>query len=390
MIEKIEKLQIILKIAERCNLTCSYCYYLFAGHDDHLSRPPLIGADVAQDLCSYLKEAIEDYNVDRVEIVFHGGEPMLLPKRRFSELCGLLREELEEFCNLSLCIQTNGTLIDEEWIEIFDQFGVAVGLSIDGFEKEHDTYRVDVHGRGSFQKIIENLNLIRTMAPRSIYSGMGIINVINKEMNYGKFIDFIHNELGIRRVSFLLPDGDHDSSRWSNADLEQFGKILCELLDYHFEHDDVEIDCVEKLLARITQPRRSRKSMSVSNFIVVGYSNGDVSIDDTLMPATGWYKSIPKQSSKLNQLRELVESAAVLELEQASQRTPEGCEGCNWISICGGGDIENRYSSIRGFDNPSIYCSSLKMFYHRLAQHLHTNGYPLEKLQERFGYREAA
>jgi len=79
--------QIIFKLAERCNINCTYCYYFHGGERDFLSKPARTKADVGDALSDYLKRTLAAGEIDKAQVIFHGGEPLLYGKRRFDALC---------------------------------------------------------------------------------------------------------------------------------------------------------------------------------------------------------------------------------------------------------------------------------------------------------------
>ena len=70
-------------------------------------------------------------------------------------------------------------------------------------------------------------------------------------------------------------------------------------------------------------------------------------------------------------------------VDEALGTLPDGCVDCEWRQICRGGDLENRWSEANGFNNPSVYCSGLKLYYEHVVRYLYVNGYPREKLLEK-------
>ena len=112
-------LDVVLKIAERCNLACPYCYYFFQENDLYKSSPALISEATVRDVAAFLRRGVQELDIQHLYIGLHGGEPLLLPKKRFDALCRTLREELSDVTNVHLGLQTNGTRVDKEWVSLF-------------------------------------------------------------------------------------------------------------------------------------------------------------------------------------------------------------------------------------------------------------------------------
>lgn len=154
-------IEVIVKVAERCNLVCSYCYYFFAGDLTYKTRPGRMSRQVIDGLAKFLAEGATTTGIPSIKLVFHGGEPLLLRKADFEYACEAFRREVSPVTRLSLTVQTNGVLIDDEWVEIFRRHGVSVGISLDGNQDVNDRYRVDRLGRGTHSRVVEGFRQFR-------------------------------------------------------------------------------------------------------------------------------------------------------------------------------------------------------------------------------------
>lgn len=115
-----KSLYVVLKVTERCNLNCSYCYYFNGLDNSFKSKPAAMTTDVVEQVVDFLLQGIKDYSIDLLGITLHGGEPMLLNKSSFDAICNILHTRLKaKLKKFILILQTNATLINDEWIEIF-------------------------------------------------------------------------------------------------------------------------------------------------------------------------------------------------------------------------------------------------------------------------------
>ena len=139
-----------------CNLDCSYCFFL--------SKELLYPGDrfrMADDvLASWIRQMIEAHRAPEVVIAFQGGEPTLLGVEFFRRAVSHARQ-VAGSRPLQFTIQTNGTLLDDSWGEFLSAEGFLVGLSIDGPAEMHDRYRVDKHGRPTYDRVREAWDLLR-------------------------------------------------------------------------------------------------------------------------------------------------------------------------------------------------------------------------------------
>ena len=139
--------QFIIKVVERCNLNCSYCYMYNQADKTYLKKPARMSMSVFRATLSRINALIAADPSLMVSLIFHGGEPMLLPP----EWCRALIQEATEVLGSSLSsisMQSNGTLVTDEWISLLQTFSVKVGCSIDGPRYIHDLFRIDHNNNG--------------------------------------------------------------------------------------------------------------------------------------------------------------------------------------------------------------------------------------------------
>ena len=173
---------IVVKVAERCNLACPHCYYFFKEFDG-TGKAAFITERTVEELPRFLRRSLDTLNVQHFNVVFHGGEPLLLKKARFDDLCQRLRAGLEGHAGLSLGMQTNGVLIDNEWIEIFAKHDVRVGVSIDGPPELHDLRRPDKRGKGSYAGAARGLELLQDAVRRRQLGSVGAMCTVHPTDN---------------------------------------------------------------------------------------------------------------------------------------------------------------------------------------------------------------
>jgi len=196
MNKETEDFQVFIKpVGSKCNLACSYCYYLGRGCDsaDAVKTMPV--------------EIMEKYICDHIkyspgpEIFFswHGGEPLLAGTGFYKKAIEIQQRHKPASCSIRNGIQTNGTLIDEEWCRFFAENNFYVGVSIDGPGKMHDSLRQYLNGTGSSEKAVKGYKMIRQA---------GIMNeilcVVSRE-NVSRPLEVYRylKELGTACITFL-------------------------------------------------------------------------------------------------------------------------------------------------------------------------------------------
>lgn len=380
----IERLQVIYKISERCNLNCSYCYYYHAGDSSALSRPALVSQANVRALATWLARGCRDLGIPRVQIAFHGGEPMLMRAAAFAELCATFVEALAPDIELGFSIQSNGTLLTDGWLEALGRFRVHVGISIDGDQADHDRHRLDHQGRSRFAATEAAIRrLIATSADHPTVRP-GTISVMHPAVDYGATYRYLRG-LGVRSMHFLLPDRDADAPL-PLGEARAFGQGLLDIFTAWLAEDDpdVHVRFISETLGHFEigtpapGPRRRK-----SNQVLVARSDNSVAIDDSLIPALDWYRTVADFPIGAFSLPQVLADPVFERLEQEARTLPHDCQGCSWAGMCRGGDLENRYSRARGFDNASVYCDSYRHLYAGIADLLLANGYPAAELARR-------
>lgn len=384
----IQRLQIVYKIAERCNLNCTYCYYYNMGDASALARPALVSRASSAQLGAWLAQGCDELEIPEVLISFHGGEPMLMRAAAFAETCEGLIRAIEPVARLNFSIQTNGTLLTDGWLEALKRFQVNVGVSIDGRRTDHDRFRLDHHGRSSFSAT--EATLTRLIDASVDYPNLrpGTISVLHHQVDYAAAYRYLRG-LGVRSMHFLLPDRNADQRDGIKAEATAIGRGLIDIFESWLIEDDpdVHVRFIDETIGyfefggtKVTEPRRRK-----SNQVLVARSDGTIAIDDSLIPAIDWYQAVPDFPIAQYSLRDVLSQPIFQLLEEEGNRLPDDCVGCPWTAVCGGGDLENRYSAKRGFNNRSVYCDTYMTLYRGLCDLLLRNGYPAPEMTRRFG-----
>jgi uncharacterized protein len=359
------------------------------GDETAKDRPPRASTTVTRRLAAWVAQGCAELNIPRVRISFHGGEPMLLKPSVFDEMCAVFREEISPVADLALSLQTNGTILNDQWLEAFRRHQVAVGVSIDGARADHDRHRLDHRGRSTFAVTEAHIRTLVDAAAGDCSKLPSTISVLDHRIDYRKTYAYLR-DLKIQSMNFLLPDRSADDKEFrSSALAAAYGDRLFELFEAWLIEDNPEIqirfiDDALKHFRVSAQPgsiQRGRKNVQ----ILIVRSDGTVMLDDSYIPALEWYSRTPVYSVNSSTIREVFSDPVFLSVEELMRDLPRDCRSCRWREICRGGDLENRYSRETGFDNPSIYCDAYKTFYGKMCDLLHQNGYPIEEITRRFG-----
>lgn len=201
-----DHLEIILKTVERCNLNCSYCYFFQGGDESYKKNPPFISQDTWMAVAEFIAQGCQDLSIKKINLNLHGGEPMLQKTRHFDEMCTHFRKILDPLVELNLLMQTNATLINDAWIDLFGKHRVSIGVSCDGPEEYHNRFRIDHKGVGSHTKVVEGINQLNNAVAKGIINSIGVLCVIDPSRNPKKIYEHFRKDLQINSMDFLLPD----------------------------------------------------------------------------------------------------------------------------------------------------------------------------------------
>ncbi len=358
----IDSFYAVLKVAEVCNLDCPYCYFFHGGDSTFEKNPKFISPATVRAAGRFLAEGMRDYGVLEVGISLHGGEPLMLGKRRFIELCRILHDEISPHGELHLSMQTNGTLIDEEWIDILSAYEIGVGVSLDGPAYINDVFRVDKKGRGSHADVVRGLRKLAEAKSRGLMRGSAVNCVINPDHDAIEIFRHFTDELKLDYFDFAPPIMDWET--YDEVTAARISKFFAELLDLWIERGDPNLgigvfsDLLPALLTDEGMERRVRNlTNNVPTFTI--RSDGMLAPDDALAPKLELYRDT-KHNVATSSLREFLEAPLWDEIA-AVHRLPEGeCQQCKWANLCGGGLAEHRYKPDEGFRNRTTYCESRK------------------------------
>jgi uncharacterized protein len=140
-----------------CNLDCKYCFFL----SKEMLYPGSRFRMADELLETYLRQLLESHRAPEVSVSWQGGEPTLMRLDFFRRSVELVERHKRPGQKVQYTIQTNGTTLDDDWCAFFKQHGVLVGLSVDGPQGIHDTYRVDKRGRGTFDDVMRGWAFLR-------------------------------------------------------------------------------------------------------------------------------------------------------------------------------------------------------------------------------------
>jgi uncharacterized protein len=342
---------LLLKLAARCNLDCTYCYWF---RDASVyEKPKVLTEEAEAALILKLEEHLRTHRLDQFSILFHGGEPMLFGKTRMVRLCDALRAvESRTDCRIDLSITTNGVLIDDEWAAVFRVFGIMPTLSLDGPREIHDSRRVNHAGLGSYDAVVQGLAVLRRHGIEP-----GILAVCRPHDDPDVLTAHFVNDLKLRHFDVLVPDATHEDHPQSIA---PYYKRLFDLWYEKYGDQGVHVRYVHAILKGLLGGSAHIESIGYGPIQTCAMmTDGALEPLDVLRIAG--YQSTRTAISILTHTFQDVQKDPVWHRAfEAASNLCATCKACEYQVACGGGFLPHRWSNARGYDNPSVYCDDLK------------------------------
>lgn len=162
---------IILRMTNSCNLNCSYCYDKSNHINPKKENNKIINN--MNNIVENIKKLLINKNC-KDKIIFHGGEPLLINAETYEKL---ILKLIEFNPDIKFSIQTNGTLLTKEHINIFKKYDVSIGISLDGYNEEMNKYRVYSNGKNTFNTVMKRIELLKNEKVK-----FGLIMSLSKEI----------------------------------------------------------------------------------------------------------------------------------------------------------------------------------------------------------------
>ncbi len=369
-----------------CNLDCEYCFFL--------SKEMLYPGDrfrMADDLLeTYIRQLLESHRTPDVSVAWQGGEPTMMGLDFFRRSVELVDKHRKPGQRISYTIQTNGTLLDDDWAVFFKENSFLVGVSVDGTEPLHDAYRVDKRGQGSFDRVMRgfealkardvDVNVLCTVHAANADHALEVYRFFRDDMGV-RFIQFI--PIVERVTETLLPlanlgwgtgtgedrplylqAGHHVTDR--TVEPEAFGRFLATIFD-EWVHNDVGEVFVQHFDVALAnwhgEPAGVCVFSETCGLAVALEHNGDLySCDHYVEPdyLLGNINETP--------MVELVGSPQQIEFGLAKRDSlPQFCRTCEVRFACHGGCPKNRFTQTPDSEAGLNYlCAGYKIFFNHV------------------------
>jgi len=371
-----------------CNLACEYCFYL----SKELLYPGSRFRMPDEVLKVYIKQLLASQPAPEVSVAWQGGEPMLMGMDFFKRSVELVKKYKKPGQHVAYTLQTNGTLLDDEWCGFFKEHNFLIGLSMDGPPEMHNTYRVDKGGQGSFdqvkrgwdllQKHKVDTNILCTVHAANASHPLEVYRFFRDDLK-ARFIQFIPiveqltpeirlraekgGELPGRKRPLYVQDGALVSER--SVESKQYGTFLIDVFEEWVHHDvgTVFVQIFDSALASWCRlPENVCIFQETCGLALVLEHNGDLySCDHFVEPGycLGNILETP--------LIELITSSRQHQFGlDKRDRLPATCRECEVNFACHGECPRNRFLRTPGGDEEGLnyLCAGYRLFFHHVDQ----------------------
>ena len=362
----------------RCNLACDYCYYLekkhlYKGEGSHFMSDGLLER--------FIEQYINAQSVPEVLFNWHGGETLLRPLD-FYRRAVQLQQKYADGRRIVNAIQTNGTLLDDDWCRFFKENGWLVGVSIDGPQRFHDQFRRDPQGNPSFRRVLHGIQLLGRHDVA--WNAMAVVNRFNAgapvefyrffktiRCRYIQFTPIVEREFPHADGRHLAsPDDEAASVTETSVSAEQWGDFLCRLFDQWVVEDvgKYYIQLFDSVLANWMgmEPGVCTMARSCGHAGVMEF-NGDVYSCDHFVFPEFKLGNLDRQP-----LLEMMYSEKQLAFgRRKHDALPAQCRRCPFLFACNGECPKNRFLTTEdGEPGLNYLCKGYLRFFEHVAPYM--------------------
>ena len=359
---KMKNLNLLIKPASSsCNLRCRYCFYYDVADNREVKNYGIMNDDTLENM---VKKVFDDVEYS-ANFAFQGGEPTMAGIEFFEKFHKFVEKYNTKKIIVNFSLQTNGTLLNKKWLELFKKHNYLIGLSLDGNKEMHDTFRIDAKGEGTFSRVLKAAKMMKKAEVE-----FNILCVVNKLIaQNGKLVYNFFRNNGFRYYQFIPCLDSLSCSEEKDYTLtsEDYGKFLDETFNLWYED------------------MMSGKRISVRHFDnytkillgeepeacdMVGHCNMNAVLEsDGSMYPCDFYVLDEFKVGNINEssFEELFKSEAEMRFLRTSLAVDEKCKVCRYFKICRGGCRRHKELTAEG-NYENRFCESYKYFFDKNIQ----------------------
>jgi uncharacterized protein len=345
---------VVLQPTPFCNIACKYCYLPQRNDTSSMSLDTVRAV--------FQKVFASGWSQPWLTVIWHAGEPLVMPITYYEAAFALIEELRPDGIEVRHAIQTNGMLINAAWCDFFKRWNVGLGVSIDGPKHIHDIHRVTRQGRGTFDKTVAGIRLLRLeQVPFHVISVLSTQGMAVPE----EMLDFYQQE-GIEDVCFNVEEseGDHVSELFAGADLQsRFREFLQTFWTRSRQTSQIRfLREIDGMLARIFRPEDApfgNAQVQPLGMLNVDWQGQVSSFSPELLGLKNTtYNDFLIGNIHVDTLEQMLQSEAMQAMWRDIAVGGCACRGvCPYFSVCGGGSPINKLTENGSFASTrTVFC----------------------------------
>ncbi|WP_300331665.1 anaerobic sulfatase maturase [Fusobacterium sp.] len=348
---------LIKPASSSCNLRCKYCFYFDVSNNREVKNYGIMNDETLENLVRRVYEEV----TETVNFAFQGGEPTIAGLEYFKKFHKFVEKYNTKNITTNFALQTNGTLLDKKWAELFKKYNYLIGISLDGNKEIHNHFRVDAKGEGTFNDVFKATKLLKKYEVE-----FNILCVVNKlTAQNGKLIYNFFRKSGFRYYQFIpcldsLSDAKNEDY---SLTAEDFGIFLDETFNLWYEdivnNRRISVRHFDNYIKILLGGQPEACDM-------VGHCNMNVIVesDGSAYPCD-FYVLDELKIGNLNDngIEEMLSSEKERQFLSSSLAVQDKCRICKYFKICRGGCRRHKEMNDGVYENR--FCESYKYFFDR-------------------------
>ena len=356
---KMKNLNLLIKPASSsCNLRCRYCFYYDVADNREVKNYGIMNDDTLENM---VKKVFDDVEYS-ANFAFQGGEPTMAGIEFFEKFHKLVEKYNTKKIIVNFSLQTNGTLLNKKWLELFKKHNYLIGLSLDGNKEMHDTFRIDAKGEGTFSRVLKAAKMMRKAEVE-----FNILCVVNKLIaQNGKLVYNFFRNNGFRYYQFIpcLDSLSCSEEKDYTLTAEDYGKFLDETFNLWYEDIMSDKRISVRHFDNYTKIILGEEPEACD---MVGHCNMNAVLEsDGSMYPCDFYVLDEFKVGNINEstFEELFKSEAEMRFLRTSLTVDEKCKVCRYFKICRGGCRRHKELTAEG-NYENRFCESYKYFFEK-------------------------
>ncbi len=361
---------VIKLVGTSCNLRCPYCFY--EGKQD--TKLHVMNENILITILGRLFSA----SPMNIQFIWHGGEPLLAGLEYFKRIVDLQDQLAPPNIKIRNSVQTNATLINEEWANFFAKNDFGVGVSLDGPQDIHNRTRFNTAGKGSFGNVMRGINHLRNAGIN--VGAIAVVNSYSVKFPDEIFAFFYQNGLSFSANECLALPDDPPNVKNLAVDPIEYVHFLLRIFDLWLETEDInfEITPLTDLVRAVMghKPKLCKFLGSCHQHITID-SNGDVYSCDRYLSQQGHFGSLISSS-----LEDIFATDKFQNYFYVSrQKIKSLCATCKWFNICQGWCIRT-WNDGKALTDLKYhgYCKALKLLFSEISKKVESLGYSTSQI----------